>query len=486
MRRFIDDYALSWERAWDITQATLAYTNHTLLPEALETWSTSLFESVLPRHLQLIYEINHRFLQTVTTVWPGDLDRMRRMSIIAEGHAKHIRMAHLALVGSHTINGVSALHSELIRTSLMPDFAQLWPERFQNKTNGITQRRWLLQANPRLATLITDAIGEAWITDLDTLQGLEPHAQDRAFQEAFAEIKQANKQRLAQVVEQTTGVCLPLDALFDVQVKRIHEYKRQSLNLLHIIHMYLEIVEDHRSPCVPRAFIFAGKAAPEYWAAKQLIKMIHNVAHIINHDPRVGKQLKVAFVPDYRVSLAEIIIPAAELSEQISTAGMEASGTGNMKFALNGALTIGTLDGANIEIREEVGADHIFIFGLMADEIRQMRLQGTYDPRAYYDRNPALKRIVDTLRSNRFCPDEPGLFDWFYDALLTNGDYYFHLADLESYIATQAQAARLYTQAPEWTHKAILNVARVGKFSSDRTIHEYARDIWKIQPVVAA
>jgi starch phosphorylase len=486
MRRLMDDYDLSWSHAWDITQATLAYTNHTLLPEALEKWPVSLFESVLPRHLQIIYEINDRFMRLVTTKWPGDFERMRRMSIIEEGGLKQVRMAHLAIVGSHTINGVSELHSELIQTSLVPDFAALWPDRFTNKTNGITQRRWLLQANPQLAALITNTIGNRWITDLDTLRGLEPLAQDSAFQHAFAEIKRSNKQRLARVIQQETGVGVSPDSLFDIQVKRIHEYKRQSLNLLHIVHLYLSLVEDKVTLPVPRTFVFAGKAAPEYWAAKQIIKMIHSVADVINQDARVGEQLKVVFIPDYRVSLAEVIIPAADVSEQISTAGMEASGTGNMKFALNGALTIGTLDGANIEIREEVGVDNIFIFGLRADEIQDMRRQGRYDPRAYSDRNPDVARVMASLCDNRFCPDEPGLFHWFYQTLLERGDYYFHLADLESYIATQAQASLVYTDTAQWMCKAILNVARVGKFSSDRTIREYARDIWKIKPVATS
>jgi starch phosphorylase len=485
MRRFVDDYALPWKQAWEITQATLAYTNHTLLPEALEKWPVSLFERVLPRHLQIIYDINHQFLHRVAAVWPGERARLQRMSIIEESEPKHVRMAHLAMIGSHSINGVSALHSTLIQQDLVPDFFQLWPERFNNKTNGITQRRWLLQANPRLAALISQTLGESWITDLESLRALASYAQDTGFQHAFMEVKHANKQRLAQVIAQTTGVQVLPESLFDIQVKRIHEYKRQSLNMLYMIHTYLNLVEDQIPPLVPRTFVFAGKAAPEYWAAKQIIKMIHCVAEIINHDPRVEDQIKVVFIPDYRVSLAEIIIPAADLSEQISTAGMEASGTGNMKFALNGALTIGTLDGANIEIREEVGAENIFIFGLRTEAIHDMRRQGTYNPRAYYNRNPALRRILDALQSDRFCPHEPGLFDWFCRSLLDQGDYYFHLADLESYIPTQEQVARDYQEPAVWHRKAILNVANVGAFSSDRTIREYARDIWQIQPVHA-
>jgi starch phosphorylase len=483
MRRFVDEYGLDWKRAWEITQATLAYTNHTLLPEALEKWPVSLFELVLPRHLQIIYEINHHFLQQVTAVWPGDLDRMRRMSIVEEEHPKHIRMAHLAVVGTHAVNGVSALHSHLLQTSLLADFAELWPERFHNVTNGITQRRWLLQANPRLASLISTTIGPDWITNLDALRALEPFARDADFQRRFLDIKQANKQALVPIIAQESGVCVSPVSLFDVQVKRIHEYKRQVLNLLHIMHLYLCLVDDHTPPPVPRTFIFAGKAAPEYWAAKQIITMIHHVAQVVNHDPRVGEQLKVVFLPDYRVSLAEVIIPAADLSEQISTAGMEASGTSNMKFALNGALTIGTLDGANIEIREEVGADNMFIFGLTADEIRAAAHHEALHPRVIYNRSAVVRRVVDALYTNRFCPSEPGLFDWLYDTLLTNRDRYGHLADLESYIMTQARVSHAYTDRSEWARKAILNVARMGKFSSDRTIREYARHIWHIPSV---
>lgn len=475
MRRLIDDHDLRWSKAWEITRAALAYTNHTLLPEALEKWSLPLFEHVLPRHLSLIYDINHRFLQHVTTTWPGDLERMQRTSIIEEGEPKHVRMAHLAIVGSHSVNGVSRLHSELVKTSLVPDFYALWPERFNNKTNGITQRRWLLQANPGLANLITETIGDAWITNLDALKGLESQAQDAAFQQAFMAVKQANKTRLAQRIEQTTGVRVSPESLFDIQVQRIHEYKRQSLNLLHIIHTYLRLIEDQVPPPVPRTFIFAGKAAPEYWAAKQIIHMIHSVAEVINNDVRAADWMKVVFIPDYRVSLAEIIIPAADLSEQISTAGKEASGTGNMKFTLNGALTIGTFDGANIEICEEVGEDNIFIFGLRAETIETMRRQGTYSPKAYCNREPALARVMEAIRSAQFCPKTPDLFAWFHHALMEHGDYYFHLADLASYIPAQLDASEVYNQPALWAQKAIFNVARVGKFSSDRTIREYAR-----------
>jgi len=483
MRVLIDENDLPWEKAWEITQATLGYTNHTLLPEAMEKWSVSLFEHVLPRHLQIINEINVRFLEHVTSVWPGDTARWQRMAIITEGEPRHIHMGHLAIVGSHSVNGVSALHTELVRTTLVPDFFQLWPERFNNKTNGITQRRWLLQANPLLAQLLTDTIGAAWITDLEALKALEPVAPDAGFQQEFLRMKRANKERLAVVIRELTRVTVDPETLFDVQVKRIHEYKRQLLNVLHIVHTYLCVVEDQQTLPVPRTYIFAGKAAPGYWAAKQIIKLIHNVGRVINTDPRVQGQLKVVFIPDYRVSLAEKIIPAADLSEQISMAGTEASGTGNMKFALNGALTIGTLDGANIEIRQAVGPENIFIFGLHAHEIHTLRTQGAYEPREYATRYPALKRVLDALASNCFCRQEPDLFQWIYQALLDQGDRYFHLADLPSYIAMQAQAGAEFTNPARWAHKAILNVARVGTFSSDRTVRQYAKYIWQIASI---
>jgi starch phosphorylase len=481
MRVLIDENDLPWEKAWEITQATLGYTNHTLLPEALEQWPVSLFEYVLPRHLQIIYEINRRFLDYVATVWPGDTGRFQRMSIVTEGEQKQVRMGHLAIVGSHSINGVSALHSELVKTSLVPDFFQLWPERFNNKTNGVTQRRWLLHANPELAHLLTNTIGDGWITALEALKALEPFARDEGFQQEFLRIKRANKQRLAAVIKELTRVTVDPDSLFDVQVKRIHEYKRQLLNVLHIIHEYLCVIEDGKAPTVPRTYIFAGKAAPGYWAAKQLIKLINNVGRVINNDPRVQGRIKVVFIPDYRVSLAEKIIPAADLSEQISTAGKEASGTGNMKFALNGALTIGTLDGANIEIMEEVGAENIFIFGLQAQDIQAMRAQGSYHPREYCARYPALQRIMDALHGNLFCREDSGLFRWIFHALLDHGDEYFHLADLPSYLDMQEQAGAEFKNPHGWARKAILNVARIGKFSSDRTIREYAADIWGIE-----
>jgi glycogen phosphorylase len=483
MRILVDENDLPWDTAWQITQATLGYTNHTLLPEAMERWPTALFEHVLPRHLQIIYEINRRFLEQLAGVWPGDSARTRRMSIVEEGEQKQIRMAHLAIVGSHAVNGVAALHSELVKTNLVPDFYQLWPDKFSNKTNGVTPRRWLLKANPLLARLINQAIGDGWITDLGKLRALETYAEDEGFELEFLDIKRSNKEKLARVIKAMTRVIVDPDSLFDVQVKRIHEYKRQLLNVMHIIHEYLCLIEDNQDPTVPRTYIFAGKAAPGYWAAKQIIKLIHSVGQVINNDPRVKGQIKVVFIPDYRVTLAEKIIPAADLSEQISTAGMEASGTGNMKFAMNGALTIGTLDGANIEIMEEAGEENIFIFGLKADEIRAMHDQGSYNPRGYYDRSLSFRRIMDSFSSSLFCPQEPGLFSWIYRTILDDGDEYFHLADLPYYIEAQEKAAGEFREPAVWARKAILNVARIGKFSSDRTVREYASEIWNIESI---
>ena len=482
MRVLIDENELEWDQAWKITTAALGFTNHTLLPEALEKWSVSLMEHVLPRHLQIIFEINQRFSELVLTTWPGDWERLRRVSIIEEGERKQVRMGHLAIIGSHSVNGVAKLHSELVKTTLVPDFYQLWPERFNNKTNGVTQRRWLLKANPKLARLITDSIGDEWITDLNHLRSLATFADDAAFQEQFRRIKRSNKERLARVIRDTTEIEVDPASLFDVHVKRIHEYKRQLLNVLHIIDDYTSAIEDGKLPSVHRTYVFAGKAAPGYWAAKQIIKLINNVGRVINNDPRVSEQMRVVFIPDYRVSLAERIIPAADLSEQISTAGKEASGTGNMKFAMNGALTIGTLDGANIEIREEVGEENIFIFGLKAEEIQTVRETRSYNPREYYESNPAIRRILDALQSNLFCVDEPGLFTWIFDSLVGQ-DEYFHLADLLPYIETHDRISREFLDPPLWSHKAILNVARIGKFSSDRTVFEYANEIWNIEGV---
>lgn len=483
MRILIDENGLPWVKAWEITTATLGYTNHTLMPEALEKWPVPLMEYILPRHLQIIYDINYRLLKKVDSIWPGDIDRLGRMSIIEEGKPKQVRMAYLSIVGSHSVNGVAALHSELIRTSMVPDFYKLWPEKFNNKTNGITQRRWLLKANPSLADLITKMMGKGWITDLNKLKGLERYCEDESFQRNFLEIKLNNKEKLTKVILDTTGVVVNPHSLFDIQAKRIHEYKRQLLNVMQVIHQYFSIIEDEKELVVPQTYIFAGKAAPGYWAAKQIIKLINNVGHVINNDPRVKDQLKVVFIPDYRVSLAEKIIPAADLSEQISTAGKEASGTGNMKFALNGALTIGTLDGANIEIKEEVGEKNIFIFGLRSEEIIKKRNDGSYNPRDYYNGSPIIRRVMDSFKSDIFCPDEQGLFGWIFEAIVNNGDEYFHLADLESYIETHEKAYLEFRKRPIWTKKVILNVARIGKFSSDRTVSEYAKDVWGIESV---
>ena len=479
MRLLVDEKDIPWEKAWEITQATLGFTNHTLAPEALEKWPVRLFESVLPRHLQIIYEINRRFLQQITVAYPGDKERPGRMSLFEESAPKQVRMANLAVVGSHSINGVSAIHTELIKTSLMPDFYALWPERFNNKTNGVTHRRWLLQANPALAELICATIGDGWITDLQQLRTLEKWSQDVAVQAEFQRIKRSNKERLAKVLRESAQVKVDPGSLFDIQVKRIHAYKRQLLNVMHIVDEYLSLIEDGRQPAAPRTYIFAGKAAPGYRIAKQIIKLIHNVGRVINNDLRAREFIKVAFIPDYRVSLAEKIIPAADLSEQISTAGTEASGTSNMKFALNGALTIGTLDGANIEILEEVGAENIFIFGLKVGEAQEMRED--YQPWEYYSRDSRVKRAVDALNSNLFCPHEPDIFAWIYESVLDRKDDYLHLADLPAYLAAQESISEAFLDQFSWTQKAILNVARMGKFSSDRTVAEYARDIWVVE-----
>ena len=480
MRILIDEKNLEWDDAWAITQATLGYTNHTLAPEALEKWPVPLIEAVLPRHLQIIYEINRRFLERVAVAHSGDVERIRRMSIIAESAPKQVRMSNLAMVGSHSINGVSGIHTSLIKTSLAPDFFEVCPEKFNNKTNGITQRRWLLKANPRLARLISSTIGERWLTDLNRLRELECHAADAGFQAEFQKVKRSNKDDLAKIIREATRLKVDPDSLFDVQVKRMHAYKRQLLNVMHIMDDYLALTEDGREPGSPRTYVFAGKAAPGYWFAKQIIKLIHSVGRVINNDSRAREWIQVAFIPDYRVSLAEKIIPAADLSEQISTAGTEASGTGNMKLALNGAVTMGTLDGANIEILEEIGEDNMFIFGLKAAEVRTMRLQKSYRPWEHYARNPNLKRVVDAFSSNLFCADEPGLFKWIFANILDANDEHFHLADFPSYIKAQKNAGVTFGDRIHWTRMAISNVARMGKFSSDRTVAEYACEIWGI------
>jgi len=481
MRILVDENDLPWEKAWEITHGTLGYTDHTLMPEALEKWPVPLVEYVLPRHLQIIYEINHRFLNRVASVWSDDPERLRRMSIVEECEPKQVRMAHLAIVGSHSVHGVAALHSELVTSDLVPDFYQLWPERLNNKTNGVTQRRWLLNANPLLADLLSRTVGDGWITDLDRLRGLEPHADDAGFQEDFARIKRCNKERLARVIRETTQVVVDPDSLFDIQVKRIHEYKRQLLNVLHIIHEYLCLIEDGREPTVPRTYVFAGKAAPGYWAAKQIIKLIHCVAAVINSDPRVQDRIKVVFIPDYRVSLAEKIMPACDLSEQISTAGKEASGTGNMKFSMNGALTIGTLDGANIEIRECVGPENFFLFGLTDEEVKNLKKTG-YNPWGCYRDNPELQNAIDRIAAGEFSPGNPDLFKPIVNSLLFD-DTYMLLADYPEYIDCQQRVSEAFQDQDEWIRKSILNTARMGYFSSDRSIMEYCRDIWKVKPV---
>jgi len=483
MRYLIDERSMDWDESWRIVQQVFGYTNHTLLPEALEKWPVPLFEHVLPRHLQIIYEINRRFLETVDKAFPGDTGRLGRMSIIEESDPKQVRMAHLAMAGSHSINGVAALHSELVKTNLVPDFHALWPKKFNNKTNGVTQRRWLLSCNPALAQLLTKIVGDRWITDLDKLRELEPRAKEEGFQQEFRQIKRANKVSLARVIQDLVRVKVDPDTLFDVQIKRIHEYKRQLLNVMHVVHRYLCITEDGQEPLQPRTCVFAGKAAPGYWAAKQIIRLVHSVAKVVNNDPRVKDKLKVVFLPDYRVSLAEIIIPAADLSEQISTAGMEASGTGNMKFAMNGALTVGTLDGANVEIMQAVGEDNIFIFGLKAHEVEDHRRKNTYRPWEFYQRSHVIRRVMDAFRSGLFAPEQPDMFQWIFQALVERGDHYFHLADLEAYIAAQDRVERTFKERKTWDRMAVLNVARIGMFSSDRTIKQYADDIWGVKPV---
>lgn len=480
MRLLLDKYGLGWEKAWDITVKTFAYTNHTLMPEALELWSVDLIGQVLPRHLEIIFEINKRFLAVIRKQYPGDEERVRAMSIIDEGPPKRVRMANLAIIGSHSVNGVAALHTNLLRTRLFKYFDELWPTLFNNKTNGITPRRWLLKCNPPLSSLIKGKIGEDWITDLEQLRRLRDFAGQADFQKKFMAAKRRNKKVLARLIMRYCQVEVNLDSLFDVQVKRIHEYKRQLLNLLHVIALYQRIITQTEE-VVPRTCIFAGKAAPSYWKAKLIIKLINSVADVVNNDPRVGESLKVVFIPNYGVSRAEIIIPAADLSEQISTAGTEASGTGNMKFALNGALTIGTLDGANIEIMEEVGAENIFIFGLNAEEAQWEKKAPRRTPAMIYEQNEDIRRVVDAISDGCFSNGDRNLFRPIVDDLLNhNRDPYLHLIDLDDYLKCQRRVADTYRDSRVWSEKAILNVANMGKFSSDRTISEYARDIWGI------
>jgi starch phosphorylase len=485
MRILVDVEGLGWDEAWGITTRTFGYTNHTVMPEALERWSVELVGRLLPRHLEIVYEINQRFLDWARGQGADD-ERCRRLSIIEEGSPQRVRMAHLAIVGSHSVNGVAALHSDILKRELFRDYFELWPERFNNKTNGVTQRRWLKKANPALSTLISDAIGEGWVTDLSQLERLRARSHDAGFLEAWRAVKRANKARLATIIADQydrRGLRLDVDpdSLFDCQVKRIHEYKRQLLNVLHLVTRYHRILDHPRGEHVPRTVLFAGKAAPGYAAAKLIIRLINGVGRVVNDDPAARDVLKVVFLADYRVSLAEQIFPAADLSEQISTAGTEASGTGNMKFALNGALTIGTMDGANVEIAEEVGPDDIFVFGLHASEVSALRPD--YRPMERYLENPDLRRAIDAIDRGAFSPDQPELFRPLVRSLLQEGDRYLLLADYPSYVATQGRVDESYREREGWARKSVHNVAAMGKFSTDRAIREYAREIWNIEPV---
>ncbi len=481
MRLLVDEHQVEWDEAWAITTRTFAYTNHTLMPEALERWGVELFGAELPRHLEIIYEINTRFLAEVRARYPGDDERVAALSLIGENGSRHVRMAHLACVGSFAINGVAALHSELLRRDVLRDFHALWPEKFSNKTNGVTPRRWMALSNPRLTRLINDAIGEGWITDLEQLRALEPLAEDAAFRERWSAVKWANKAEFAALLRTRTGIDVDPDSLFDVQVKRIHEYKRQHLNILHVIALYCRIKREPASDLQPRTFIFGGKAAPGYRMAKLMIRLITAVGEVINHDPDARKHIKVVFVPNYNVTNGQRIYPAAELSEQISTAGKEASGTGNMKFSMNGALTIGTLDGANVEIRDEVGAENFFLFGLSAEEVAAMQRTG-YRPSTFYQSDSLLREVIDLVHNGYFSRGDPDLFRPLIDSLLYV-DPYLVLADFTSYVECQNRVSDVYADQDRWTRMSILNTARTGKFSSDRTIREYARDIWRVPSV---
>jgi len=476
MRILLDEAGLGWDRAWDLTVRTLAYTNHTLLPEALEKWPVELFESLLPRHLEIVYEINRRFLDDVRAKYPGDDGRPARLSLIEEGPGRKVRMANLAIVGTHSTNGVAAIHSDLLRTKTVPDFADLFPGRFNNKTNGVTPRRWLLLANPDLSRLLTDAVGDGWVTDLAALRKADPLAADPGFRGKFLAAKRGAKVRFVDWLKATAGIALDPDTLFDVQIKRIHEYKRQLLNALQVVVWYDRLRANPGLDVPPRTILFAGKAAPAYHLAKVIIKLITGIARVVNADPAVRGKLRVEFLPNYSCTLAEHLIPAADVSEQISTAGYEASGTSNMKFMMNGALTVGTRDGANIEIAEEAGAENVFMFGLTADQVLGGR--GWYSPQWHYENEPETRAALDLIFGNHFNPDEPGVFEPVRQTLLTGGDYYMHLADLTGYVRTQEAVAALYQDRQAWAVKAVHNVARSGKFSSDRTILEYARGIW--------
>jgi starch phosphorylase len=477
MRLLVDEHLLDWDKAWNVTRKALAYTNHTLLPEALEKWSLPLFASFLPRHLEIIYEINRRFLEEVRTKYPGDDSRVARLSLIDESGEKYVRMANLASVGGHAINGVAVLHSELLKKTVLHDFYELYPEKFLNVTNGVTPRRWIVLSNPELARLITTKIGDGWQNNLETeLKKLEPFARDRAFQEDWRRVKQSNKETLASVIKEQTGIVVDPASLFDIQVKRIHEYKRQQLNVFHVITLYNRIKKDPKGEITPRTVIFGGKAAPGYFMAKLIIQLINSVARVVNSDPGMKDRLKVVFFPNFNVTNAQMIYPAADLSEQISTACKEASGTGNMKFSMNGALTIGTLDGANIEIREEVGAENFFLFGLTTEEVMDLKAK-SYDPRHYYDTNPALREVIDQIAGGLFSGGDKEPFKPLIDSLLSRDDYMV-LADYPSYIARQDDVSKSFRDKKRWTEMSILNTARMGKFSSDRSIREYYEKIW--------
>lgn len=482
MRILVDIEGIQWEKAWEITINTFAYTNHTILPEALEKWPVFLLEHLLPRHLQIIYEINYRFLQRISKKYSNDIEKIRRMSIIEEGKDKKVRMAHLSIIGSHSVNGVAQLHTQILKTRIFKDFYEEWPEKFNNKTNGITQRRWLKLSNPGLSDLISSKIGDVWVTDLYSLKQIIPYAEDPDFQKSWQEIKLENKKRLASYIKINNNIEVNCNSLFDIHIKRIHEYKRQILNALHAITLYNFIKENPGADIIPRTIIFAGKAAPGYYMAKLIIKLINSIADVVNNDPDIKDKLKVVFLENYSVSLAQKIIPAADLSEQISTAGHEASGTGNMKFALNGALTIGTLDGANIEIREEVGEENIFIFGMNASEVDELRNNG-YNPWDFYHKHPQLKKAIDMINNGYFSKTKVFLFKPVIESLLDQGDEYMLLADYKSYIDCQQKVSRTYKNKKKWVEMSILNVAHTGKFSTDRTITEYARDIWNVKPV---
>ncbi len=480
MRLLLDEEGLSWEKSWDICVNTFAYTNHTLMPEALEKWDMEMIGRVLPRHLQIICEINQRFLDLVKIQYPGDEGRLQRMSIIEEGPVKRVRMAHLAIIGSHSVNGVAELHTKLLKENIFPDYDEFYPGKFNSKTNGITPRRWLLQANPGLAELITSRLGVSWVTDLDILRGLDSLADDSQFQGLWQAVKLANKERLADLIHKKCGVSVDPRSMFDVQVKRIHEYKRQLLNCLHVIFLYQALVRNPEMKIPPRTVIFAGKAAPSYWKAKRIIKLITSVAEVINNDPRIANKLRVVFLPNYNVSMAEVIMPGADLSEQISTAGTEASGTGNMKFSLSGALTIGTLDGANIEIMEEVGAENIFIFGMTAEEAEYERVHISRSPQRVCEENSGVAEVIDSIRTGAFSQGDKELFRPLVESLMDPHDPYLLLRDFDEYLACQERVGKAYLDQKKWTKMSILNVARMGKFSTDRTIRQYAEEIWGI------